>query len=86
VENPAALAEWVLRNNPGWTPERIDAAFKAQKEQQVNLTNTIPVLIVYGTAVVPESDTPEFFQDIYGFDAKLEKLIAASYGSKETKK
>ncbi|HEY1470703.1 MAG TPA: L,D-transpeptidase family protein [Candidatus Acidoferrum sp.] len=86
VENPAALAEWVLRNNSGWTRDRIDAAFKAQKEQQVNLTNTIPVLIVYGTAVVPESDTPEFFQDIYGFDAKLEKLIAAAYGSKEMKK
>jgi len=86
VENPAALAEWVLRNNPGWTRERIDAAFKAQKEQQVNLTNPIPVLIVYGTAVVPESDTAEFFQDIYGFDKKLEKLIADAYGSKETKK
>jgi murein L,D-transpeptidase YcbB/YkuD len=86
VENPAALAEWVLRNNPGWTRERIDAAFKAQKEQQVNLTNAIPVLIVYGTAVVPESDTAEFFQDIYGFDAKLEKLIAEAYRSKEMKK
>ena len=86
VENPAALAEWVLRNNPGWTRERIDAAFKAQKEQQVNLTNPIPVLIVYGTAVVPESDTAEFFQDIYGFDKKLEKLIADAYGSKGTKK
>jgi len=86
VENPAALAEWVLRNNPGWTRERIDAAFKAGKEQQVNLTNPIPVLIVYGTAVVPESDTAEFFQDIYGFDKKLEKLIADTYGSKETKK
>jgi murein L,D-transpeptidase YcbB/YkuD len=86
VENPAALAEWVLRNNPGWTREKIDAAFKAQKEQQVNLTNTIPVLIVYGTAVVPESDTAEFFPDIYGFDAKLEKLIAETYGSKEAKK
>ncbi len=86
VENPAALAEWVLRNNPGWTREKIDAAFKAQKEQQVNLTNTIPVLIVYGTAVVPESDTAEFFPDIYGFDAKLEKLIAEAYGSKEATK
>ena len=86
VENPAALAEWVLRNNPGWTRERIDAAFKAQKEQQVNLTNPIPVLIVYGTAVVPESDTAKFFPDIYGFDKKLEKLIADAYGSKETKK
>ena len=26
VENPAALAEWVLRNNPGWTKEKVDAA------------------------------------------------------------
>ncbi len=86
VENPAALAEWVLRNNPGWTREKIDAAFKAQKEQQVNLTNTIPVLIVYGTAVVPESGMAEFFPDIYGFDAKLEKLIAETYGSKEATK
>lgn len=81
VEDPAALAEWVLRNNPGWTRQRVDAAFKAQKEQQVSLTNAIPVLIVYGTAVVPESDTAEFFQDIYGFDKDLEKLIAESYAS-----
>ncbi len=82
VENPAALAEWVLRNNPGWDRQRIDAAFKAQKEQQVNLTQTIPVLIVYGTAVVPEDGRPEFFSDIYGFDAKLAKLFENAYGPK----
>jgi L,D-transpeptidase YcbB len=76
VQNPPALAKWVLRNNPGWTPEKIDAAFKAGKDQQVNLAKPIPVLIVYGTAVVPESGVAEFFADIYGFDKKLEKLIA----------
>ena len=42
VEDPAALAEWVLRNNPGWTRAKIDATFKVEKEQQVNLTNQIP--------------------------------------------
>jgi murein L,D-transpeptidase YcbB/YkuD len=83
VEDPAALAEWVLRNNPGWTRERIAAAFKAQKEQQVNLKNTIPVLIVYGTAIVPENGTAEFFQDIYGFDKSLEKLIAEAYAARK---
>ncbi|HMD42848.1 MAG TPA: L,D-transpeptidase family protein [Candidatus Acidoferrum sp.] len=82
VEDPAALAEWVLRNNPGWTRERIDAAFKAQKEQQVNLTNVIPVLIVYGTAVVPEDGRAKFLEDIYGLDKKLEKLIAEAYAAK----
>jgi murein L,D-transpeptidase YcbB/YkuD len=50
----------VLRSNPGWTREKIDAAFKKQKEQQVDLKNTIPVLIVYGTAVAPEDGTAHF--------------------------
>jgi murein L,D-transpeptidase YcbB/YkuD len=82
VQNPPALAKWVLRNNPGWTPEKIDAAFKAANNLQVNLTKPIPVLIVYGTAVVPEKGTAEFFPDIYGFDKKLEKLIADAYAAR----
>ena len=82
VEDPAALAEWVLRNNPGWTRDKIDAAFKAEKEQQVNLAKTIPVLIVYGTAVVPENGPVEFLPDIYGMDKSLERLITAAYASK----
>jgi murein L,D-transpeptidase YcbB/YkuD len=82
VQNPPALAKWVLRNNPGWTAERIDAAFKAANNLQVNLTKPIPVLIVYGTAVVPENGTAEFFPDIYGFDKKLEKLIADAYAAR----
>jgi murein L,D-transpeptidase YcbB/YkuD len=83
VEDPAALAEWVLRNNPGWTREKIDDAFKAQKEQRVNLTRTIPVLIVYGTAIVPESGIAEFLPDIYGMDKSLEKSIAESYSARK---
>jgi L,D-transpeptidase YcbB len=82
VEDPATLAEWVLRNNPGWTRAKIDAAFKDEKQQQVNLTKEIPVLILYGTAVVPENGTPEFFRDIYGFDKNLEKLIAEAYAGR----
>jgi murein L,D-transpeptidase YcbB/YkuD len=82
VQNPPALAKWVLRNNPGWTPEKIDAAFKTANNLQVNLTKPIPVLIVYGTAVVPENGTAEFFPDIYGFDKKLEKLIADAYAAR----
>ena len=83
VQNPPALAKWVLRNNPGWTAEKIDAAFKAANNLQVNLAKPIPVLIVYGTAVVPENGTAEFFPDIYGFDKKLEKLIADAYAARD---
>jgi murein L,D-transpeptidase YcbB/YkuD len=82
VEDPKALAEWVLRNNPGWTREKIDAAFKAEKQLQVNLTREIPVLIVYGTAVAKEDGQVFFLDDIYGFDKKLAKLFANAYASR----
>jgi L,D-transpeptidase YcbB len=82
VEDPKALAEWVLRNNPGWTIERIGAAFKAGKQQQVNLTHEIPVLIVYGTAIAKESGQIFFFDDIYGYDKAMRKLFEQAYASK----
>lgn len=82
VVDPAALAEWVLRNNPGWTRERVDAALKAQKEQQVNLTRTIPVLILYSTAVAEEDGQVYFFNDIYGHDKALAGLYEKDYSSR----
>ena len=81
VEDPKALAEWVLRNNPGWTVERIEAAFKAEKQQQVNLTHEIPVLIVYGTAIAKENGQVFFFDDIYGYDKAMAKLFEQAYAS-----
>jgi L,D-transpeptidase-like protein len=56
VEDPKALATWVLRNNPGWTRERVDAAFESQKQEQVNLAHEIPVLILYGTAIAKQDE------------------------------
>jgi len=82
VEDPKALATWVLRNNAGWTREKVEEAFKAEKEQQVNLARTIPVLIVYGTAVAKENGQTYFFEDIYGFDKELTQLNAAAYPSR----
>jgi L,D-transpeptidase YcbB len=82
AEDPKALAVWVLRNNPGRTVERIDAAFKAEKQQQVNLKCQIPVLIIYGTAIAKENGQVFFFQDIYGYDKAMGKLFAQAYPSK----
>ena len=84
VEDPKALAEWVLRNNPGWTLERIEAAFKAEKQQQVNLAHEIPVLIVYGTAIAKENGKVFFFEDIYGYDKAMGKLFEEAYASKNS--
>ncbi len=79
LERPADLAVWVLRNNPGWDMDRIRAALNGTTTQQVNLAKPIPVLIVYGTVIVPEDGTVHFYDDIYGFDAALAKVLVKGY-------
>jgi murein L,D-transpeptidase YcbB/YkuD len=80
VEKPAELAAWVLRDKPEWSLERVRAAMQTGKDNvQVNLTNPVPVLIIYGTAVVDQQNEVHFFDDIYGYDADLEKVVARGY-------
>jgi murein L,D-transpeptidase YcbB/YkuD len=76
LESPEALAIWVLRNKPGWTPERVGAAFKGARTVQVDFGDPIPVLILYATAWVEPGGEVQFFADIYGHDAALERLLA----------
>jgi L,D-transpeptidase YcbB len=80
VEQPADLVAWVLRNNPGWDLERVKATMNGEKNNlQVNLVTRIPVLIVYGTATVNEENQVRFFDDIYGYDAELDKALATEH-------
>jgi murein L,D-transpeptidase YcbB/YkuD len=80
LENPAELAAWVLRDKPEWTLDRIKAAMSTGRDnQQVNLTNPIPVLILYVTAIVEEDGEVFFFSDIYGLDKSLDEVIAKGY-------
>lgn len=77
VEDPERLAEWVLTDVPGWSPDRIRGAIEETKTIQVKLIRPIPVLIVYGTAIVGEDGVVRFFDDIYHYDADLERTISA---------
>lgn len=80
VEKPADLVAWVLRNNPGWDLERVKATMNGKKNNvQVNLATRIPVVIVYGTATVNEENQIRFFDDIYGYDAELDKALAREH-------
>jgi len=74
VEEPEALASYVLRDRPEWTAEHISTAMNAGVEKYVQLDNTIPVHIVYFTAWVDEGGGLHFLPDIYGYDARQSKL------------
>jgi murein L,D-transpeptidase YcbB/YkuD len=79
LEEPADLAAWVLRDNTGWTPDRIRSAMKDSVTQEVNLAHPIPVIIVYGTVVVLDDGVVYFYDDVYGHDSALERVLAKGY-------
>jgi L,D-transpeptidase YcbB len=79
LEKPADLAVWVLRDNPGWDAARVRAAMDGSATQQVNLAHPIPVLIVYGTVTVTEDGVVHFYDDIYGHNAALQKVLDKGY-------
>lgn len=78
VEDPVALAQWVLREQPEWTRERIEAAMNGQQSQRVDLLQPISVLLFYTTAyLAPENGQLQFASDIYGHDKRLEQALQA---------
>jgi murein L,D-transpeptidase YcbB/YkuD len=80
VEKPDELAAWALQGKPEWTLGRVRTAMQQGEDNvQINLAKPIPVLILYGTAVAEEDGSIHFFEDLYGHDADLEKVLAKGY-------
>ena len=77
LEKPAELAAWLLRDQPKWTLDAVKAAMQSGPDnQQVNLTPSVPVVIIYLTALVEEDGEVYFFNDIYGHDKTLNAVLA----------
>ena len=79
VEDPTALAEYVLRNEPAWTRDTILAAQRdgaaGGRPVRINLAQPIRVMILYATAIATESGQVLFFEDLYRHDTRLVKLL-----------
>jgi murein L,D-transpeptidase YcbB/YkuD len=70
VEEPKALAAYVLRDQPRWTGEALDAAMHSGTETHVRLREPIPVHITYFTSWVDADGGLHFLGDVYGHDAR----------------
>jgi murein L,D-transpeptidase YcbB/YkuD len=75
VSDPVGLAQYVLRDSPEWTREKIQAAMNGSSPTTVTLKHRIRVFIVYGTALATENGNLLFFDDIYGHDRRLEEAL-----------
>lgn len=76
VEDPAALAAWVLSDLPGWSRETALAAMQRDVNRRIDLADPVQVVIFYTTVIVqPEDGSVHFSDDIYGHDARLERVF-----------
>jgi murein L,D-transpeptidase YcbB/YkuD len=75
LEEPVKMAEYLLRNQPEWTPEKIYDAMHANKEKWVALKETVPVYVSYFTCWVDADRQLNFREDIYDHDKKMAKRL-----------
>jgi murein L,D-transpeptidase YcbB/YkuD len=78
VADAAKLAQYLLRDQPDWTTQKIHAAMNSGKEQTVELKTKQPVSITYLTAWVDLKGMMNFRPDVYNHDKEaMEKMFVS---------
>jgi len=78
VQKPDELAAWVLQGQGGdWDLAKVQAAMKSGPDNRtISLKTPIPIVIFYVTGLVEDDGHVHFFDDIYGYDAAMQKVLA----------
>jgi murein L,D-transpeptidase YcbB/YkuD len=80
VQKPEDLAVWVLANSGttgDWDAGKIhDLMTGGEDNHQVNLKTPLPIVIFYVTAIAAEDGHTHFFDDLYGYDQKLQQVLS----------
>lgn len=77
LERPFDLAHKLFEGDQTWTPEHIQEAVDDGKTQRVQLTQSMPVFLLYFTAYPDVKGRMDFRNDIYDWDSQLLRLIDA---------
>jgi murein L,D-transpeptidase YcbB/YkuD len=77
LEHPLELADYVLRGDSDWTPERIREAIASGERTEVRLLEELPVHLTYFTAWANDDGRVHFRDDLYGHDRRLAQALAA---------
>ncbi len=71
VENPFELVELLLKDNSKWNQTSFKEILDSGKLKNVNLPQTVPVLLLYFTSRMSEDGQIVFYKDIYKRDEKV---------------
>jgi L,D-transpeptidase YcbB len=75
LEKPIELAEYLLRDDPRWSRQKILATIEKGSEQIVHLPTSIPVYLLYWTAWAGDDGVVHFRKDLYERDKVLDKAL-----------
>jgi murein L,D-transpeptidase YcbB/YkuD len=78
LEKPVDLAELVLKDDPKWSGDAVQAAIDAGPTQRVALPQQVAVYLLYWTAFASGNGQMNFRDDPYGWDKLLASKIEAS--------
>jgi L,D-transpeptidase YcbB len=80
VQKPEDLAVWVLANSGtqgDWDAQKVHESMTGSGDNhQINLKTPLPIVIFYVTAIAAEDGHTHFFDDIYGYDQKLQQVLS----------
>lgn len=71
IEEPMALAEYLLSKDQRWNREKLQEKVKSRKREVVVLHKPITVHLVYMTAWAEENGTAFFYPDLYQLDGQM---------------
>jgi murein L,D-transpeptidase YcbB/YkuD len=78
LSEPQKMAEWLLRDYPEWSTEKIVSAMNQTSEKIVKLKAAVPVFIIYYTAWVDHDGLLNFRDDVYQHDSEiLQKMFTS---------
>jgi len=75
LAEPVKLATYLLRNQPEWSPGKMQESMTASVEKWVTLKEEVPVYITYFTAWVDSDGLLNFRKDIYRHDKEVAKNL-----------
>ena len=71
VQDPARLAELLLAEDKGWSPDKVRELLANGNNTEVQLQRQIPVHVTYFTAVGGEDGQVNYLADPYGHDNRV---------------
>ena len=75
IEKPLELAAYLLKPDPSWHPDAIQAALEQGEERTIQLPEPISVYLLYWTVFVDSNGKLQFRPDIYNRDKRLSDAL-----------